>query len=80
MPLTEHMAESIDVIIDIAETFERDVIFLGDGVPVHKEKLAKIPTFILHLLTALCSVRQQWHLTAKSWQRKAKPFPATNWN
>lgn len=41
VPLTEYMAESIDVIIDKALSFQRDVIFLGDGVPVHKEKLAE---------------------------------------
>lgn len=56
VPLTEHMAESIDVIIDIAETFERDVIFLGDGVPVHKEKLAKNPDF--HFAPAHCALQR----------------------
>ncbi|MBQ9091139.1 MAG: tRNA (adenosine(37)-N6)-threonylcarbamoyltransferase complex dimerization subunit type 1 TsaB [Anaerotignum sp.] len=44
--LTDHMAESIDRIIEIAEILEQDVIFLGDGVPVHREKLEQNPAFL----------------------------------
>ena len=46
VPLTEYMAESIDVIIDKAISFQRDVIFLGDGVPVHRERLEQNPAFL----------------------------------
>ena len=44
--LTDHMAESIDRIIEIAEILEREVIFLGDGVAVHREKLEQNENFI----------------------------------
>lgn len=37
--LTDHMAESIERIIEIAEMLEQEVIFLGDGVPVHRARL-----------------------------------------
>ena len=56
VPLTEYMAESIDVIIDKALSFQRDVTFLGDGVPVHKEKLAKNPNF--HFAPAHCALQR----------------------
>ncbi len=45
VPLTEHMAESIDTVIQIAEKFDKPVVFLGDGVPVHKQKLEKNENF-----------------------------------
>lgn len=44
--LTDHMAESIDRIIEVAQILEREVIFLGDGVPVHKEKLQQDKNFL----------------------------------
>ena len=44
--LTDHMAESIDRIIEIADILEREVIFLGDGVPVHKAKLEENENFL----------------------------------
>ena len=56
VPLTEYMAESIEVIIDKALSFQRDVIFLGDGVPVHKEKLAKNPNF--HFAPDHCALQR----------------------
>lgn len=50
-----YMAESIDVIINKA-FFQRDVIFLGDGVPVHKEELAKNANF--HFAPAHCALQR----------------------
>lgn len=44
--LTEMMAEDIEEIIDIAEGFEQQVIFLGDGVPVHQKRLSENPDFV----------------------------------
>ena len=44
--LTDHMAESIDRVIEIAEMLEHEVIFLGDGVPVHRERLEQNPAFL----------------------------------
>lgn len=44
--LTDHMADSIERIIEIAEMFESEVIFLGDGVPVHRERLEENPDFL----------------------------------
>lgn len=43
--LTDYMAESIEYIIDLAEQFESEVVFLGDGVPVHRERLEENPDF-----------------------------------
>ncbi|MCI5679197.1 MAG: tRNA (adenosine(37)-N6)-threonylcarbamoyltransferase complex dimerization subunit type 1 TsaB [Bacteroidales bacterium] len=54
--LTDHMAESIDRIIEIAEMFESEVIFLGDGVPVHREKLAQNPDFLF--APAYCNMQR----------------------
>lgn len=36
---TDYLAEPIDSIISIAMNFKRDIIFLGDGVPVHSKQL-----------------------------------------
>ncbi len=44
--LTDHMAESIDRIIEVAEMLEQEVIFLGDGVPVHRAKLEQHENFL----------------------------------
>ena len=44
--LTDHMAESIDRIIEIAEILEQEVIILGDGVAVHRAKLEQNEKFI----------------------------------
>lgn len=41
--LTDHMAESIERVIEIAEMLEQEVIFLGDGVPVHRERTGTEP-------------------------------------
>lgn len=43
--MTGHMAVEIEEIADIANQFEHPVIFLGDGVPVHKDYLQKFPRF-----------------------------------
>lgn len=43
--LTEYMAEPIETIINMAENLEKEVIFLGDGVPVHEEELKKRKKF-----------------------------------
>ncbi len=56
VPLTEAMAVPIEEIISVAENFERDVIFLGDGVPVHRTQLAKHPEF--HFAPAHCSLQR----------------------
>lgn len=44
--LTPMMAQSIEETIAAAEGFGQKVIFLGDGVPVHLEKLRQNPAFI----------------------------------
>lgn len=54
--LTDHMAESIDRIIEIAEMFESEVIFLGDGVPVHREKLEQDTDFLF--APAYCNMQR----------------------
>lgn len=54
--LTEYMAQSIEVIINMAQAFERPVLFLGDGVPVHREKLEKNPQF--YFAPASCSLQR----------------------
>lgn len=45
--ISKYMAESINDVILIAEGFDKDVIFLGDGVSVHKEVLEINNKFIL---------------------------------
>lgn len=40
-PLVEQCAVDIQEILDIINTFEREVIFLGDGVSVFADKIAK---------------------------------------
>ncbi len=45
--LSDYMAESIDLIIEKALEFGKKVIFLGDGVPVHKAKLSEHECFIM---------------------------------
>lgn len=44
--LTDHMAESMERIVEIAEMLEHEVIFLGDGVPVHRKKLEENEKFL----------------------------------
>lgn len=45
--ITEYMAEPINKIIDIAQELEKEVIFVGDGVPVYEELLKKQEKFLL---------------------------------
>lgn len=45
--LSDYYAESIDFIIEKAKEFNKEVIFLGDGVPVHKAKLAENESFVI---------------------------------
>ncbi len=54
--LTDHMAEPIERIIEIAEMLESEVMFLGDGVPVHREKLQQNPEFLF--APANCSLQR----------------------
>lgn len=54
--LTDYMADNIETIIEIAENFEHKVIFLGDGVPVHRERLAENPDFCF--APAYCSLQR----------------------
>lgn len=67
---TDWMAESIERIIEIAESFEQEVIFLGDGVPVHKKRLAENPDFICapahHSLQRAASVAALGHTLAEA--------------
>ena len=54
--LTDYMAENIERIIEIAEMFESEVIFLGDGVPVHRERLKENPDFLF--APAYCNMQR----------------------
>lgn len=45
--ISPEYARSIDDIIEIAGTTGQEVIFLGDGVPVYREKIVKHERFIL---------------------------------
>lgn len=73
-PLTQHMAESMDDIIQIAENFEKPVVFLGDGVPVHKEKLEKNTNF--RFAPAHCALQRAASVAALG-QKMAKEGKAT---
>lgn len=72
---TDWMAESIESIIEIAEGFEQEVIFLGDGVPVHRELLAQNPDFTF--APAHCSLQRAASVAALgrvlAEEEKAKP-------
>lgn len=54
--LTEMMAISIDDTIRLAEGYGQKVIFLGDGVSVHQEKLSLYPNFMY--APAHCSLQR----------------------
>lgn len=54
--LTEMMAISIDEVIEMAEGYGQKVIFLGDGVPVHREKLSLYADFVY--APAHCSLQR----------------------
>ena len=54
--ITKHSAEAIEDVISMAEGFEREVVFLGDGVPVHRERLMQNPDFIL--APASCNIQR----------------------
>lgn len=45
-PLTPMMAEDMDVILAQGKVYGRKVIFLGDGVPVHLEKILQNKDFL----------------------------------
>ena len=45
--ITGHLAVTIDEIINMAKEYDKKVIFLGDGVPVHKEKISQNNNFIM---------------------------------
>lgn len=45
--ITDYMAVSIEEVLSMAESFENEVVFLGDGVPVHKQKIIQNPDFML---------------------------------
>ena len=69
--LTDHMAESIERVIEIAEMLEHEVIFLGDGVPGTEERLEQNPAFyFVSSRTAICKEHLRWQHWAQSWQRK----------
>lgn len=44
--ITEYMAISIEEVLSIAERFGKEVIFLGDGVTVHKQKMMQNTHFM----------------------------------
>ncbi|WP_352400036.1 tRNA (adenosine(37)-N6)-threonylcarbamoyltransferase complex dimerization subunit type 1 TsaB [Anaerotignum sp.] len=60
--LTEMMAISIDEVIQRAQGYGQKVIFLGDGVPVHQEKLSLYPDFIY--APAHCSLQRAASIAA----------------
>ena len=46
-PLMEQMAVSIEEILDIVSQYQKETVFLGDGVAVHEEILRQNPMFLL---------------------------------
>lgn len=45
--LTELLAIGIDEVVRLAEDFKKKVVFLGDGVAVHRSRLEKNPDFTI---------------------------------
>ena len=69
--LTDHMAESIERVIEIAEMLEHEVIFLGGRRSGAQRKTGTEPrTFYSLLRTAICKEHLRWQRWAQSWQRK----------
>ena len=56
MPLTKYMAESIEIVMEMAQRWKRKVLFLGDGVAVHRERLMQYPDF--HFAPAHCALQR----------------------
>ena len=54
--LSEMLAISIDEAIQMAQGYGQKVVFLGDGVPVHQEKLSRNPDFLY--APAHCSLQR----------------------
>ena len=54
--LSPMIAEDMNVVINMALEFQEEVIFLGDGVAVHKEKLEEYKEFIF--APASCSLQR----------------------
>ncbi len=54
--LTPMLAISIEEVIQMANNYAEKVIFLGDGVPVHKKKLSLYPDFMF--APAHCSLQR----------------------
>ena len=54
--LTPYMAESIDEIITQALSYQKTVLFLGDGVAVHQKRLQEYAAF--HFAPAHCALQR----------------------
>ncbi|KXL54530.1 tRNA threonylcarbamoyladenosine biosynthesis protein TsaB [Anaerotignum neopropionicum] len=54
--LTEMLAISIEEVLRMAEGYGQKVIFLGDGVPVHRDRLSRYPDFLY--APAHCSLQR----------------------
>lgn len=52
---TDYLADDINVIIDQLQEYGQDAVFLGDGVPVHKDILKMYSTAPISLNTQLAS-------------------------
>ena len=69
--LTDHMAESIERVIEIAEMLEREVIFSGGRRSgAQRKDWNRTPHFYSLLRTAICKEHLRWQRWAQSWQRK----------
>lgn len=68
--LTDHMAESIERVIEIAEMLEQEVIFWGTACRCTEKDWNRTLRFYSLPRTAICKEHLQWQHWAQSWQRK----------
>lgn len=77
VPLTKYMAESIEIVMEMAQRWKRKVLFLGDGVAVHRERLMQYPDF--HFAPAHCALQRAASVAALAqvMAREGKAIPGS---
>lgn len=56
--LIEYLAEPIEDILEIALSFKKEIVFLGDGVPVHIDKLKSVFKSNCIIAPASCNMQK----------------------
>lgn len=75
--VSDYMAEGIDYIIEKANEFGKKVIFLGDGVPVHKSKLEENENFMFVPASLMIQRASSLAVAAKRKAEKGEMIPGS---